>query len=191
LTVSFRGSGTDLDGYITSYNWDFSDGSSSTNQNQTHSYSAPGTYIAMLTVTDNQGATGNIPKTITVQTPEEPPSSITLNDGTIVEGDFQSFEFTDFIHERTITNETGPDNVYLFIRGNIKNIEDHTLNTIKITIRYYNRYYGYLVSVDKYFHYVLPGDTFLLYDYIYDSQKEANGEGEAWPMYESLVIEVS
>jgi len=190
LTVSFRGSGTDSDGHITSYNWDFGDGSSSGNQNQSHSYSSPGTYIATLTVTDNRGATGTIPRTITVQTPEEPPSSITLNDGTVVEGDFQYFEFTDFEHERVI-DEENLDNTYLFIRGNIKNIEDRTLDTVKITIRYYNLYYGYLTSVDKYFHYILPGTTFLFYDYIYGTHEQQDGGGSSWPTHESLVIEVS
>lgn len=38
------------------YDWDFGDGSDSTDQNPTHSYTSPGTYIVSLTVTSPSGA---------------------------------------------------------------------------------------------------------------------------------------
>lgn len=190
LTVSFRGSGTDSDGSIASYHWDFGDGYTSTQQDQSHTYSSSGTYIVTFTVTDDKGATGTIPKTITVNPPEEPPNSIVLNDGTVVEGDFQHFEFTDFEHERVI-DEENLDNTYLFIRGNIKNIEDYTIDSVKITIRYYNLYYGYLSSVEKYFNYVRPGTSFLLFDSIFGTHPRQDDGGNAWPTDASLVIEVS
>jgi PKD repeat protein len=40
---------------ITSYVWDFGDGSSGTGAIATHQYEAPGTYLARLTVTDSNG----------------------------------------------------------------------------------------------------------------------------------------
>ena len=59
LVVSFDGSGsTDPDGSIASYAWDFGDGSTSTEVSPTHTYLAAGSYVAELTVTDDDGATG-------------------------------------------------------------------------------------------------------------------------------------
>jgi formylglycine-generating enzyme required for sulfatase activity len=57
-TINFQGSGSDTDGSIVSYEWDFGDGSStSTQQNPSHTYSSAGTYTVTLTVEDNDGGT--------------------------------------------------------------------------------------------------------------------------------------
>ncbi len=56
LTVSFSGSGTDADGYIISYYWDFDDGMNSSQQNTVHTFSESGRYNVTLIVTDNQGS---------------------------------------------------------------------------------------------------------------------------------------
>ncbi len=54
--VHFDGSGSaDLDGSITSYRWDFGDGTGATGPTASHSYGAPDTYTVALTVTDNAG----------------------------------------------------------------------------------------------------------------------------------------
>jgi len=54
---TFDGSGSyDPDGVITSYEWDFGDGHSSSSNITTHSYSTSGVYNVTLTVTDNIGA---------------------------------------------------------------------------------------------------------------------------------------
>jgi PKD repeat protein len=67
LTVSFDGSAsTDPDGVITLYSWDFGDGSGTTGETVEHSYDALGTYQAVLTVTDDQGASDTDAVTITV-----------------------------------------------------------------------------------------------------------------------------
>ena len=66
LFVSFTGAGsTDPEGPIASYAWDFGDGGSGSGKTVTHTY-AGGTYVAQLTVTDADGATGTTTKTITV-----------------------------------------------------------------------------------------------------------------------------
>src|SRR5207253_1698672 len=72
LPVSFSSAGSsDSDGSIVSYGWAFGDGITSTLQNPSHTCSPtahdPGTYVAVLTVTDNQGAQGMSSVTIGAQ----------------------------------------------------------------------------------------------------------------------------
>jgi PKD repeat protein len=56
LAVSFSSAGSvDPDGSIASYLWEFGDGATSTSANPGHAYTVPGQYVAVLTVTDNQG----------------------------------------------------------------------------------------------------------------------------------------
>ncbi len=56
-TVTFDASvSTDPDGWITSYVWDFGDGSHAGGVQASHAYGASGSYPVRLTVTDNQGA---------------------------------------------------------------------------------------------------------------------------------------
>ena len=68
-TIDFAGSGTAPDGSIAAYSWVFPGGSpaSSTLANPgAVTYSTPGTYVASLTVTDNDGLTDPSPETRTV-----------------------------------------------------------------------------------------------------------------------------
>jgi outer membrane protein assembly factor BamB len=59
ITINFNSDGSfDPDGEIVSYLWDFGDGQSSTAPNPKHVYQTAGQYTAKLTVTDEQGATG-------------------------------------------------------------------------------------------------------------------------------------
>ncbi len=55
--IAFTDNSTDVDGYITSWSWDFGDGNTSTAQNPNHQYTDDGTYIVNLTITDDDGAT--------------------------------------------------------------------------------------------------------------------------------------
>jgi len=66
LTVYFQGNALDPDGYITSFQWDFGDGSLSTEKNPIHSYLTIGAYEVRLTVTDNEGARNSSSKYIVV-----------------------------------------------------------------------------------------------------------------------------
>jgi PKD repeat protein len=66
--ILFSSAGSmDPDGTIVSYLWNFGDGTPTSSQpNPRHSYSAPGTYTATLTVTDNNGATGTDTAQVTI-----------------------------------------------------------------------------------------------------------------------------
>ena len=66
LTVSFTGNGIDYDGIIVSYHWDFGDGNTSNIKNPIYNFINTGTYIVTLTVTDDDGATGEDTEIITV-----------------------------------------------------------------------------------------------------------------------------
>jgi len=67
-SIEFSGEVNDLLGASESflYEWDFGDETTSTKQNPTHSYSTAGTFIASLTVTDDQGNIVNASTTITI-----------------------------------------------------------------------------------------------------------------------------
>jgi photosystem II stability/assembly factor-like uncharacterized protein/PKD repeat protein len=67
LTVDFTDTSFDPDGFIVSWEWNFGDGTGSTQQNPSHTYDTANTYIVTLTVTDNEGATGNGGHIIVVQ----------------------------------------------------------------------------------------------------------------------------
>jgi PKD repeat protein len=58
LTVNFSSAGSyDPDGTTLTFAWDFGDGSVTESENASYTYTVPGTYIAVLTVTDDLGMT--------------------------------------------------------------------------------------------------------------------------------------
>jgi hypothetical protein len=75
--VGLDGTGTDEDGLVTLFEWDFdSDGtydwSSAQERTAYHTYSSPGLYVAVLRVTDNEGATGTDSRRVSVSSPSPP-----------------------------------------------------------------------------------------------------------------------
>lgn len=63
------GGSTDADGTITSYVWNFGDGSHGSGANPTHAYASYGTYTATLSVTDDRGAQASATAIVMVSTP--------------------------------------------------------------------------------------------------------------------------
>lgn len=57
------------DGVIVSWEWDFGDGNTSAEQNPSHTYAVPGTYLVCLTITDNSGCTSHVCHHVVVHHP--------------------------------------------------------------------------------------------------------------------------
>lgn len=75
-TVQFIDKSKDPDGQVKSWNWDFGDGATSTEQNPSHIYRTAGTFTVKLVVTDDKGAQSQpAEKKITVG----PPAQITVS----------------------------------------------------------------------------------------------------------------
>jgi plastocyanin len=66
--VSFT---AEVQGTAAKYNWDFGDGSTSTEQNPEHTFTAEGSYSVKLVVTAPDGSTASAEKTITVTAPQQ------------------------------------------------------------------------------------------------------------------------
>jgi PKD repeat protein len=79
LTTSFDASqSSDPEGPISSWTWDFGDGSQGSGSKVSHTYPRAGTFPVVLTVTDGQGATNTVSKEVTVST--APVSNILARD---------------------------------------------------------------------------------------------------------------
>ena len=85
LTVQFNSTGSsDPDGTIASYSWNFGDGSNGSGASPLHIYQNTGNYSAVLTVTDNGGATATASVAITATTDPNfinPTSGLTASGG--------------------------------------------------------------------------------------------------------------
>jgi len=81
LDVSFKGSDSTDDNSVTSYSWDFKDGSTSTEANPDHTFETAGEYEVLLTVRDENGLTDKETITITVSAPgnQAPVAVMTTN----------------------------------------------------------------------------------------------------------------
>jgi PKD repeat protein len=72
-TIAFNDTSIDHDGTIIAWQWEFGDGETSDVQSPSHKYATAKTYIAKLTVTDNDGATSSVTENITVGEPTNVP----------------------------------------------------------------------------------------------------------------------
>jgi len=65
-TAQFTDSSTDEDGQITTWHWDFGDGSTSTERHPVHQYATKGTFAVSLTVTDDDGLTAYVDRDLEI-----------------------------------------------------------------------------------------------------------------------------
>ena len=85
--VVFNDNSTASGGAISSWQWDFGDGTTGTNQNETHPYSTGGNYTTELIVVDANGCSDTLQQPITIY--ERPVSSFTFTD--VCQGDTVHF----------------------------------------------------------------------------------------------------
>lgn len=138
LTIKFTGGGTDIDGTIVSYIWSFGDGSSSIEQNLSHTFQSIGTYSVNLTVTDNDGGsnTTSISINVTDSAPPTPPNNNkTISLSPIADAYVDSDDsYTNFGHEPDLSVD-----VYLwkitYIQFNLSNIPSGiTIHRVKLVL---------------------------------------------------------
>jgi PKD repeat protein len=89
LVCSFTDASSDPDGTIESWSWDFDDGSLSPQQNPQHAFTTKGDYQVSLEVTDDDGATGQTSRTVSVNSVPvvsilQPANGSSFNQGTTV-----------------------------------------------------------------------------------------------------------
>ena len=90
LVCQFTDGSADPDGTIVSRSWDFGDGNGSIQTNPQHAYASKGDYTVVLEVTDNDGATGQISKPVSVNTTPtavilQPSNGASFNKGATVQ----------------------------------------------------------------------------------------------------------
>lgn len=141
LQVSFTCAGSDPDGSITRYEWDFEgdgtyDFSSPTSGSTTHTYTGTGQFQARCRVTDNEGKTGEARTTTTVIRPAPPgspsvtatgspasgnaPLRVTFNGSATDDGSIVKWEW-DFDGDGTFdfTSATSPSTSFTYANGGI------------------------------------------------------------------------
>lgn len=127
----------DPDGQITQYAWDFGDGSTSNLKVATHAYSRAGNFSANLTVTDNQGATGQTLRILTIAPGGSNRFVVTPANGTLAAGSSQSINVVfdaqglaegEYQGQISITSNGG--NRALPVRINVTNVSSSTVELI-------------------------------------------------------------
>jgi hypothetical protein len=96
-TVTFSATASDPDGVVESYDWDFGDGTGSTQPEPAHGYSQDGVYLVRVRVTDSAGARNSRWRYVTVgSTTGLPLVTITASDASAAEstGDTGTFTIT-------------------------------------------------------------------------------------------------
>jgi PKD repeat protein len=94
---TYGGNSYDPDGTISSYYWNFGDGTTGAGISPIHSYSGDGTYTVSLTVTDNLGATKTSSSTVSVNAAASQPVTISFDNlptGTTVSNQYSQVTFS-------------------------------------------------------------------------------------------------
>lgn len=95
LACSFAGHGSDGDGTVVGFRWEFGDGAEAVTQNATHTYASTGTYTVALTVTDDSGAEGRVSEQVTVTEPPAGGPTADFAGACVAAGGFGRIRFFD------------------------------------------------------------------------------------------------
>ncbi|HYG76440.1 MAG TPA: PKD domain-containing protein, partial [Planctomycetota bacterium] len=74
--VAFSAAASDIDADSLIYTWDFAEGSKASGPNASHTYSVPGTYAVVLSVSDGQGGTVSSTIPLVVSAPASAPGAL-------------------------------------------------------------------------------------------------------------------
>jgi PKD repeat protein len=114
----------DNDGTITSYLWQFGDGSVGSAPTTTKTYTTPGTFTVVLTVTDDYGATSSTSKAITVMSSTTPPSGGDSTPPVVALTSPKNGErftrYTSFTATATASDNVGVTKVNFYLNGFLK-----------------------------------------------------------------------
>ena len=72
LSCAFEDASVDPDGTVTARSWTFGDGATSTEEDPAHDFAAAATYEVTLTVTDDDGESDSVTKSVSVEAPPDP-----------------------------------------------------------------------------------------------------------------------
>jgi PKD repeat protein len=177
LSVRFSGSGSDTDGYISAYHWDFDDGSSSDSQNPSHIFTSPGEYSITLTVTDNSGETQEDIIKISV-TQENHPPNIPTNENP---NNQQSFINPDVGSLRCIVTDPDQDSIDVSfywdggeLIGTANDISNNGIASVNInTLDRYETVEWYVIVSDGIDQILGPTWSFTVEAYDWDINRDA------------------
>ncbi len=94
LSVTFDASASaDADGSVAAYTWTFGDGATGEGESVSHVYAAVGTYAVTLTVTDNEGKSSTVEKSVQVVS-ASPPGTPDLNEAPSADFTFSAAELS-------------------------------------------------------------------------------------------------
>ncbi len=142
--ITFDGSlSSDSDGYITSWSWDFGDGTTGDGEITTHDYSKNGTYAVKLTVTDDNDAADTDTISVVIGTANNPPSTPIVNGVTSGNAD------TKYTYTAISTDKDNDSISYTFNWGDsTTNISDFLPNeTTYVTIHEWAKAGIYTINV--------------------------------------------
>ena len=135
-SVVFSSAGSsDPDGSISSYSWNFGDGSTSSSANPSHIYPNAGSYNVSLTVVDNDGATGQASSTASISAAD---SGFVVSSHYYDKGDFD-YNYSNY--EAAFSDRFDDVDVeihsYIVVNFN-ENVRASTINSNNITVKRLN-----------------------------------------------------
>jgi parallel beta-helix repeat protein len=140
LNVMFDGGGSsDTDGSIVSYAWNFGDGGNGSGMSASHTYASAGTFSAVLTVTDDDGAigTGSVQINVTRDVFDSPVLSGSVSGSTVNLSWIHSGGASGFQIERGVKSKGSTNwSVIASVAGNVNSFQNQPGNgTFRYRVR--------------------------------------------------------